>query len=476
MCEGSDLSQNGVVRLGHNTYTISMSASKFIYKNIRLDDMRQLISFDYTIETESQVFNVTETLKMPASLPDSSTVDRILRALHIALGISYYKTFLPPTIDHAYSMTGVEADFWNSIFKNGLGEFLYKNGLSSNKLAKFYEQTGTITPGAEDNIDWQETALLGIGGGKDSIVAGELLKKLAIPTTGFVLATGENRGQAQAVADKMQIEMLGIERRINPQLLELNKLQGAYNGHVPISLIFALIGCLNAVTSGSKYVIVANESSASIPQVEHDDTLVNHQWSKSLEFEKSFQDFVHSNISESLDYFSLIRPLTSIAVAKLFAQYPNYFEVFTSDNSLFKIDAGERDHPRWSHDSPKSLSSYILLSPWMGDEDVHKTFGYEFLDDISLNSLFLGLLGKTETPILDCVGTPSELRLSLSMLSKNGRFIESALMKTAKSEGLVMENYEEPLRSALSPSEEHAIPTEIYTKLMPIIAEQGLKP
>ena len=453
-----------------------MGLSKFIYENIRLDDNRQLISFDYTIETESDAYSLTETLKMPDSLPDNSTVDRVLRALHIALGISYYKTFLPATIDHAYSMTSAEADFWNNVFKNGLGEFLYKNGFNSDKLAKFSEQTGTIKPDVDDDIRWQETALLGIGGGKDSIVAGELLKKLAILTTGFVLATGENKGQAQAVADTMQIEMLGIERRIDPQLLELNKLQSAYNGHVPISLIFALVGCLSAVMKGSKYVVVANESSASIPQVEHDGTPVNHQWSKSLEFEKSFQNFVHSNISENLDYFSLIRPLTSIAVAKLFAQYPNYFEVFTSDNSLFKIDSGERDHPRWSHESPKSLSSYILLSPWMSDEDVHKTFGYEFLDDFNLNNLFLGLLGKTETPILDCVGTPSELRLCLSMLFKNARFVESALMKTSKNEGLIMENYEEPLKSALSPSEDHAIPTKVYTKLMLILSERGLRP
>ena len=147
-----------------------MGLSKFIYENIRLDDNRQLISFDYTIETESDAYSLTETLKMPDSLPDNSTVDRVLRALHIALGISYYKTFLPATIDHAYSMTSAEADFWNNVFKNGLGEFLYKNGFNSDKLAKFSEQTGTIKPDVDDDIRWQETALLGIGGGKDSIV------------------------------------------------------------------------------------------------------------------------------------------------------------------------------------------------------------------------------------------------------------------------------------------------------------------
>ena len=46
-------------------------------------------------------------------------------------------------------------------------------------------------------------AILGIGGGKDSIVAGELLKGCSLPFDGFVMATGEQRGQAQAVADIM---------------------------------------------------------------------------------------------------------------------------------------------------------------------------------------------------------------------------------------------------------------------------------
>jgi len=437
-----------------------------------LDEARQTICFDYAIETDNATYSLTETIKLPTPLPVSSTADRILRALHLSLGISYYKTFIPDTIDHAYSMDGDEASFWNSVFRNGLGEFLYKNQLSADVLAKFTEQPGNVVPGTDDDISWTETALLGIGGGKDSIVAGELLKKLDIPLCGFVLATGENRGQAQAVANEMQIEMLGVERRLDPQILELNKLEGAYNGHVPISLVFALVGCLLAITKGSKYVIVANESSASIPQVEHKGALVNHQWSKSLEFEKLFQNFVHNNISEHLDYFSLIRPLTSIAVAKIFANYSGYFEVFTSDNSLFKITPETREHPRWSHNSPKSLSSYILLAPWMSEEDLSRTFGHNFMDDSTMNELFLKLLGQGDEPVLDCVGTPSELRLCLSMLFKNNRFINSHLMNLAKTNNLLMENYNGPLEGALMISEQHAIPEGIEEKIKLLIKSE----
>ncbi len=449
-----------------------MSGKQFIYENVRVDENLQKVSFDYSIVTDNETYSLCETLTLPVALPQSHTVDRLLRALHIALGISYYKTFIPPEINHAYSMDAEEATFWNTVFSNGLGEFLYKNKLSRDSLATFSAQEGTVNPEKEDDIQWQEKALLGIGGGKDSIVAGELLKELAIETTGFVLATGENRGQSQAVADTMGIALLGVERQLDQQILTLNTIKGAYNGHVPISLVFALIGSLLACSEASKYVIVANEASASIPHATHEGASVNHQWSKSLEFEKLFQSYVHTYISPTLTYTSIIRPLTSVAVAKIFAGYPQYFEVFTSDNSLFKITQQERSHPRWSDDSPKSLSSYILLAPWLSDEALEKTFGQDFLNKKELEELFLNLLGRGDTPVLDCVGTPDELRVSLSLLASQDRSINSAMMQTAKIEQLLLGNFQAPLAAALEIAAEDALPPELKNKVIEKLKEK----
>src|SRR6185369_8613661 len=116
-------------------------------------------------------------------------------------------------------------------------------------------------------------------------------------------------------------------------------------------------------------------------------------------------------------YFSAIRQLTSLGVAKLFANFPKYFEVFTSDNFAFRIDPAKRPTGRWSLESPKSLSSYILLAPWLSDEDVAHIFGMELLDEPSLNQLFLELTGVEGEQPLDCVGTVEELVLSMNLLS-----------------------------------------------------------
>lgn len=449
-----------------------MIGKKFIYENILLDEARRVVSFVYRIETDEEEFQLTEKVTFASTLPDNPTIDRHLRALHLALGISYYKIFVPPKIDHAYRMDEKEAVFWNIVFRHGLGEFLYKNNLPASKLARFTAQKGSVIPDNSDSVEWKQRALLGIGGGKDSIVAGELLKEIALPVSGFVLATGTHQGLARNVAKTMRVELHGIEREIDPLLLELNRREGAFNGHIPISLIFALSGCLLAASRGDKYVVVANEASASIPQVEHEGEAVNHQWSKSFDFETLFQDYVHGYLSVQLHYFSAIRPLSSVAVAKIFARYPNYFSVFTSDNSHFKMNRETRKHPRWSHDSPKTLSSFILLSPWIDPSTLIEAFGGNYLEQQDLSQLLLDLLGKGEKPVLDCVGTPHELRLCLSIASSNKAYATSSLVNYARNQGLLMDDIDAMLAGALRISSEHAIPDSIAAHLLEKMEEK----
>ena len=310
-----------------------MSGLEFIYQDYSISDNRRESEFHYTVVTDEDAFNLVERIKWPQPLRESTAIESLHKTLHIALGISYYKTFIPPKISHPYRMSNEESDFWNEVFLNGLGEFLYVNNIEPSKIAKFSGQDGDhILLDTESQLN--QSALLGIGGGKDSIVAGELLKELDIDTTGFVLATGANVGITDEVSEIMDIDLRKIERTIDPFIIELNSYIGAYNGHVPISMIFALTGAVLAVNEGSRYIVVANESGASLPQAKHHDRNVNHQWSKSMEFEQLMQDYLKTVIHPELHYFSAIRPLSSVAVAKIFAHYPQYFTHFSSDNGL----------------------------------------------------------------------------------------------------------------------------------------------
>ncbi|HSX05395.1 MAG TPA: hypothetical protein VLF69_02930 [Candidatus Saccharimonadales bacterium] len=437
-----------------------MDSDKFVYSAYRLSDDRCTVQFDYQIVRAGQAYDLTETLEFPVALLETPEQQRSLRALHLALGVSYYKKFLAPAIVHPYAMDAAEADFWNTMWQHGLGEFLYVNKLSAEQLTKFAPQDGQRFE--SNNAPERSGALLGIGGGKDSIVAGELLRDLAVPVTGFVLATGEQVGQAAAVAGAMGVDLLVVKRTIDP-MTEIRKLPGSYSGHVPISMIFGLVGAALAVATDKAYVVVANEASASIPRVQWQEQAINHQWSKSLEAEQRMQAFIRSSVSAGVTYFSAIRQLTSIGVAKLFARFPQYFTVFTSDNFVFRIDPSGRPVGRWGLESPKSLSSYILLAPWLSDADVAHIFERDFLDEPSLEQLFLELTGTEGEQPLDCVGTVEELTLSVNRLAETGRYSNTVLMKLAVERGLVHDDDWRQIRNkllALQPDE--ALPPELH--------------
>lgn len=445
-----------------------MIGISFTFKDYVISDDRTESHFTYQVVTDSTVFDFKEKLRWPEPLRNSVSIESLHKSLHLALGMSYYKTFIPPVIEHRYGLTAPETQFWNSVYINGLGEFLYKNDLDPSVLAQFAPQDG-IKSEADRTLELQPKALLGIGGGKDSIVAGEILKDSKIDVQGFVVATKTNTGMANTVTEAMGIDLSVVERTIDPGILTANQESGAYNGHIPVSMIFALIGSVLAINSNSAYVMVANESSASIPQMQWHNRKVNHQWSKSLEFEILFQNYIHESVALGLHYFSAIRPLSSVGVARLFAQYPQYFEKFTSDNSLLKIIQEERQHPRWSPKSTKSLSSFILLAPWINDEDLIRIFGKNYLEDESLKQMLSDLLGHGEKAVLDCVGTPEELVASLSQMVSYGRYSDKALMKFAVDEGYLKNATELRKLTELS---NNAFPSEISNKLLHTIEKK----
>jgi hypothetical protein len=462
------------------------SEDQFIYRQFRVSADRTTAIFEFTLQHAGQAHDLAETLTFPAPLLDTPAQQRSLRALHVALGISYYKLFVPPVIVQPYAMDAAEADFWNQVWHDGLGEFLYVNKLPVERVAQFAAQDGVQfdephTGGDANSVADQANqaaahhgALLGIGGGKDSIVAGELLKALAVPVTGFVMATGEQRGQAAAVAQVMDAELLAVERVLDKQFMTLRELPGAYHGHVPISMIFGLVGTVLAIATGREYVIVANEASASIPRIQWGDRSVNHQWSKSFGFEQQLQQFVHMSIAPDVTYFSVIRQLTSIGVAKLFANFSQYFEVFTSDNSVFRIDPARRPNGRWSLESPKTLSSFLLLAPWLDDAALQRIFGgLDLLNDPSLQTLFLELTGVEGEQPLDCVGTVQELTLSVNLLAQAGRYTDTVLMRLAVERGLVRDgDWQSELTQLLQLEPDQALPERLHSNIQHNLQER----
>ncbi len=128
------------------------------------------------------------------------------------------------------------------------------------------------------------------------------------------------RPQLTPLVERIGSSHLWVERTIDPALFELKNDPAAKNGHIPISAIFAAAGAVTAILSGRQQVIVSNESSASEPTLHYQDVAINHQYSKSLEFEQDFQAISeHLFGADGPHYFSLLRPFSEVRIAELFA-------------------------------------------------------------------------------------------------------------------------------------------------------------
>ena len=308
-------------------------ATLFRFRNYNFDAKIGKITFDYRVEFSNRnPLDFTETVilpKVPKNIKQES-IRKLLESLLIILGISYYKLYCPSRFAIPFRLSKEQADFWNVIYKKGLGEFLYKNKLNPKRLAKFPYSNVKIYP---ERIRTQERVLLGIGGGKDSIAAAELLKNF--DTTSFLVETQKQDLITDRVVQEIGRPSLKIRRMLDPKIFQ--KHLGAYNGHVPVSAIFAFLGLLSAAIYEYKYVIVANEHSSNFGNIRYKGEIINHQWSKSVEFESLLQEYVRKFITPDIVYFSLLRQFYEIRIVRMFAELKRYFPLFTSCNRNFRV-------------------------------------------------------------------------------------------------------------------------------------------
>lgn len=331
-------------------------------------------------------------------------------AFHIGMVelISYWKAASPPLlIIKPARLTTEQVEWWKKLWFNGLGEFFYTNGIVPDfeNFIQISAHEGTdLQPFSYKNT---EKALVPLGGGKDSVVTLELIRKSNREVNPFILnPRGASLETAKAAGfAPEQISM--TFRTIDPQLLELNK-QGFLNGHTPFSALLAFISLIPALISGSKHIALSNESSANEATVVG--TGVNHQYSKSFEFEKDFREYVSKFISPDFNYFSFLRPLNELQIGKLFSQNPTYFPVFKSCNVGSKTDI-------WCGHCPKCLFTWIILSPFLTKETLINIFGKNMAEDATITGFLDELTGIAPVKPFECVGTVDEVNAVLQHLA-----------------------------------------------------------
>jgi hypothetical protein len=383
--------------------------------------------------------------------------DAALRLLHLIAGVSYFKAGVPGAI--AIVGEGIDAStaaFMDEVYLHGLAEFAYHNKLDLRGKIKF-PATSSHHDQKAASIGLPRRTLVPIGGGKDSMVTVETLKRIDEPATAVWIG---DSALIAACAQRTGLPLLNIKRQLAPELFEYNKL-GAYNGHIPVTAINSAILVCAAILYGFDAIAFSNERSASVATLEYDGQSVNHQWSKGIDFERALRTHIQSHIAADLDYFSLLRPLSELAVTRAFSRETHYDDVFSSCNRNFRI-RGERPSDRWCGQCPKCHFVFLALAPFVAKPRLLGIFGRNLLDDASLAPGFDALLEYRDHKPFECVGEGGESRAAMFALSHRPEWREDALVARFADEILPqLDRTELALDPLLAPGGENFVPQRL---------------
>jgi hypothetical protein len=384
--------------------------NQFIYKSYRIsEDAKEItLEFHYQLKEKNGVTDFHHRLILPKDEKITTDVDVANIVFHIGLAeaISYYKIATPKTfIVECGHLCQAQKEWFKKLYFNGLGEFIYLNGINVTQ-DDLLEFIAPQTQGfAKIQRDTKENNIIPIGGGKDSLVSYELLKE-AFPES--LLFSMNPIVASKKILDKHPKSAIVLRRELDlEKIFDFNK-RGYLNGHIPFSSIVGFISIWLGLLTKTKYIVLSNESSANEENIVYNGQKINHQYSKSIEFENDFREYVSEFITDDVEYFSFLRPLDEIHIAKLFSEVAReHFFDFRSCN------VGSKKN-EWCGKCPKCLFTYIMLCNYIEDATLHEIFGKDMLDDPELQDLFDGLSQSDAVKPFECVGTYDEVNYALS--------------------------------------------------------------
>lgn len=434
----------------------AFAAFRFVSRSIDADGRVEL---RYALDGAHEF---TETYELPVpegGIPlGDARIEALLSLLHWVAGVSYFKTAVPPAVELEGERPGpATAALLEALYSEGLGEFAYRNELAHLPRPRFPRALEAGAPAVEDPAGGLRRVLVPVGGGKDSTVAIEIVRRSGLDLALFSVNTAK---PIDATVEAAQLPRLLVRRRISPHLIELNE-AGALNGHVPITAIVSCVALLTAALHGFDAVAFANERSASFGNVTFDGVEVNHQFSKSARVERMLRDAV-AEAAPGLDVFSVLRPASELSIARAFAQLDAYHPAISSCNRNFHIAETQR-RTGWCRDCDKCRFVFLVLAPFLSPAAMEGIFGGAMLEDEAQFDGFAQLTATGGLKPWECVGEVEESVAAIRLLAADPRWRDQANVKRLADEVLprfagvdatAPERY-------LALSDEHGVPDEL---------------
>lgn len=387
----------------------------FNYETSRVEVERGALCVSFAFDIDEEIcFRPTLEFPEPAGGwqidPGSPLAAKMAFCIGMVEVASYWKTYCPARLHvRAGALCEEEVAWWKKLYFLGLGEFFHRNQIQTNRddfMEIIVDDSGRTAP---ERITRTGKNLIPVGGGKDSIVSLEAMHPWQAESSVVLLNAPRAARRCAEAAGYTSESILEIRRTLDPRLLKLNA-RGALNGHTPFSALLAFSSFFAAALTGASRILLSNESSANEPTVPGSE--VNHQYSKSFEFEEGFRRYTAGFLTPDIEYLSLLRPLNELQIASSMAKHPAYFREFRSCN------VGSRED-RWCGECPKCLFTYVMLQPFCPTTAMVKIFGSDLYDNPALEHTMEELLGCAETKPFECVGTVAEVRAAVSLAATN---------------------------------------------------------
>ena len=387
--------------------------SEFYFNKYSITEDSQAIYLEYEFEIPNltKFTPKTKILKKELKLKsiDNNYVKNMVFHIGLVELISYWKcTCSPKIIIKCGYLNEEQIMWWKKLYFYGLGELFYTNSIKTNindfVTIKCTKSNNDIYYDAPNDVF--SGYIVPIGGGKDSVVTLETLKLNKQNDYCLIVNPKPVTLECAKIAGFEDKNIVEIYRSIDKNIISLNE-QGFINGHTPFSSLLSFLCYFVAYLLSKKYVALSNESSANESNVLGEN--VNHQYSKSYEFECDFEDYSEKYLKMPIKYFSFLRPLNELQIAKIFAKHEKYHSVFKSCN------VGSKQLPwKWCLNCSKCLFAFIILAPYLYKEKLVEIFGEDLFQKKELLNTFIELTGNGKNKPFDCVGTFEEVNFAIT--------------------------------------------------------------
>ena len=270
----------------------------------------------------------------------------------------YYPNVL---VIKAGKLSSMDLETWEKWYLKILASFFQKNKLEptivlTNKTSKKEFKVS--------NKSFEDTILLLNDGTINSCVATEILKRSKLYFE--LVSINPNKNQNE-IADITNIK---VNHLITSHLeSHVPKEIQTYPSDIDTSIFTPSIMCIVAGIKQYKYTLVPYERTP-ITQ-----TTMIKEFSKHIQFERKFNTYVKLHLNHNLQYSSVLQPLYSLQIAKIFASNEKYHQVILDSNRCNKC-----------------ARNFLLLYPFLGEKKL-LTYGINYLNEPPYLKYYLELTG-----------------------------------------------------------------------------------